>query len=335
MVQKLVTYLEMTAPDQLRPAAPAEGLEIARVTDPGRHAGRIRDLHDAIATPHHWSSLDRSPDGWKRLLGEPRFVHWIASVDGRDVGWAHLVSHDDGSVEIGSFGLRPDAVGRGYGGAFLTELVGEAWELPGGAARVWLHTSSWDHPHALANYRARGFAVSRLELQERHADSDERETRPVEEPPRFLVRPAVPQDAERVAALVGDLGYELPVAVAEERVGGLAASPRDLVAVAVEHLDEVVGLVSAHAVPMLAEPAGAFARIIALSVAPRVARSGVGRQLVGLVEYWARGRGIRLVEVSSGRRRERTAAHDFYRALGFEDTATHAVRYWKRLDGET
>jgi hypothetical protein len=33
-----------------------------------------------------------------------------------------------------------------------------------GTTRVWLHTCTLDGPHALANYRARGFDVSREDV---------------------------------------------------------------------------------------------------------------------------------------------------------------------------
>jgi hypothetical protein len=37
----------------------------------------------------------------------------------------------------------------------LSRAVVEAWSM--GATRVWLHTCTLDSPHALSNYRARGF----------------------------------------------------------------------------------------------------------------------------------------------------------------------------------
>jgi GNAT superfamily N-acetyltransferase len=65
------------------------------------------------------------------------------------------------------FGLVPEFVGRGFGGALLTFAVELAWDLEAVGApairRVWLHTSSRDHPHALRNYEARGFRPYRTE----------------------------------------------------------------------------------------------------------------------------------------------------------------------------
>jgi GNAT superfamily N-acetyltransferase len=69
------------------------------------------------------------------------------------------------------FGLVPEFVGRGFGGHLLTLGTRLAWETehPGGTAtrRVWLQTSSHDHPHALANYRRRGFRIFRTEQRRR------------------------------------------------------------------------------------------------------------------------------------------------------------------------
>ena len=65
------------------------------------------------------------------------------------------------------FGLVPAWVGRGYGGHLLTEGTRRVWAIrhPDGTPtrRVWLHTSTKDHPHALRNYQRRGFRVVRRE----------------------------------------------------------------------------------------------------------------------------------------------------------------------------
>lgn len=331
MVEKLVTYLEMTAPDQVRPARSIEGLDVIRVGDADVKMDRIPPLHDDIATPHLWSSLhnDWSSEQTRQILTAPGRSDWIAVTDGRDVGWGVLVLAG-GDVEIAAFGVRPAALGRGYGGAFLTVLLRTAWEKAPPGGRVWLHSSSWDHPNALRNYLARGFEVTRLELVEQTSPTDRTAT-PVDAAPRFLARPAIPMDAAAVADLLAALGYPLPVATVRERLARLSASRDDLVAVVAEDGEQVVGVVSAHVIPRFGETSHGFVRITALSVAPNSGRQGVGRRLVEFVEYFAATMGCDLIEVASGRRPERAAAHRFYPALGFVDTAGDAVRYWKNL----
>lgn len=334
MVEKLVTYFEMVRPEQLRPAPEIAELEVLRLSDAAAQAERIRLQHDAIATPHHWSSLARDwrSEATAEMLAAPGRSDWIATVAGRDVGWGALVE-EGGDVEIVAFGVRADAVGHGYGGAFLTALLRAAWARVEPGGRVWLHTSSWDHPNAEPNYVARGFTVERLELVEQESPS-ERTRIAVDAAPRFLVRPGVPVDAPGVAELLVALGYPLPVRAVRQRLSRFSTSHDDVVAVVTEDAARVVGVAGAHVVPSFAEERVGFLRITALSVAPDRERHGVGRRLVGFLEYAARERGCDLLEVSSGRRPDRAAAHRFYPALGFVDSGERAVRYWKELGAD-
>ena len=82
-------------------------------------------------------------------------------MQGTPAGYFELARRDAGQVEIAMFGLLPPFIGRGVGGALLTAALRRAWEE--GTRRVWLHTESSDHPHALANYQARGMRVYKTE----------------------------------------------------------------------------------------------------------------------------------------------------------------------------
>jgi GNAT superfamily N-acetyltransferase len=68
---------------------------------------------------------------------------------------------DQSGVEIAYFGLLPAFIGRGLGGALLTNAIEEAWQMS--PERVWVHTCTLDHPSALANYQARGMEVYKVE----------------------------------------------------------------------------------------------------------------------------------------------------------------------------
>ena len=72
---------------------------------------------------------------------------------------------DGPSIEIAYFGLLPDFIGRGLGGALLTNAIEQAWSRRDGIAptRVWVHTCNRDHPQALANYQARGFVIYKID----------------------------------------------------------------------------------------------------------------------------------------------------------------------------
>ena len=157
----VVTYLEMTAAEQLRPSSfPPEAIELR----PERDTFLIRSIHDRVAAPHHWSSLKWSDDHWRTQLARPDLHHWIAWVDDEPCGLLVLRTPTNGDYEIDTFGLVPEWVGRRFGGPFLTLAVRIAWDK--GATRIWLHTSSLDHPNAIHNYERRGFRPFRPETRD-------------------------------------------------------------------------------------------------------------------------------------------------------------------------
>jgi len=120
-------------------------------------AGTNRDLNDAVRSGRFREDLLARLNLWTFALPalKERPEDMEPNID------FELDRHDDGSVEIAYFGLRPEFIGRGIGKAMLTRAADEAWAL--GADRVWLHTCTLDSAHALPNYLARGFTQFRRE----------------------------------------------------------------------------------------------------------------------------------------------------------------------------
>ncbi|WP_328442993.1 GNAT family N-acetyltransferase [Amycolatopsis sp. NBC_00438] len=151
-MEEIVTQLEMTAADQLNPAPPVDGVTLRAV----EASPLIRDLHVRIGTPYRWPSAERTGDDWARWLAEPHRSYRLVEYRGVVAGAADFEPQAGDDVEITTFGLLPEFVGKGLGGYALTLVVAAAWTVPG-ARRVWLHTSTLDHPNALPNYLRRGF----------------------------------------------------------------------------------------------------------------------------------------------------------------------------------
>jgi GNAT superfamily N-acetyltransferase len=171
IVDQTITYLEMRSPDDLVPGRPPpEPMELEHVD-----AAAVGTFHAAvlrIGEPHDWTTPSgRSEDQWRARLARPEVRAWIAGVGGEVAGVIELELHAEGEVEITMFGLVPEMVGRGFGGHLLTLATRLAWEArlagDGPNRRVWLHTSSLDHPHALLNYERRGFRAFRTERRPR------------------------------------------------------------------------------------------------------------------------------------------------------------------------
>ncbi len=96
----------------------------------------------------------------------------MIEINGEIGGFFELEYHGKGDCEITVFGLVPELVGNGFGGHALTVCTKESWNVNSDKnpdvpivgdgqkiTRVWLHTCTLDHPHALQNYLSRGFVL--------------------------------------------------------------------------------------------------------------------------------------------------------------------------------
>jgi GNAT superfamily N-acetyltransferase len=161
MARAVRTYLEMTDPSALDGAsAPEPGAAVERVEN--APPSLWRSLYSEVGREYHWvDRLAWTDDEIRTYLGDPALELWVLRVGGETAGYFELRQYPDAAVEIAYFGLLPAFVGRGFGRFLLTRAVERAWAR--GAVRVWLHTSSLDHPSALPNYLARGFSVWKQE----------------------------------------------------------------------------------------------------------------------------------------------------------------------------
>lgn len=164
------TYtLEMLSPDDLR---------LVRLSLPGLRIERMRIslpefnkfLHTLVGYDYRWGGrTDWGKDEWTAYASRDELQTWVAYIDGTPAGYCEMEKSPAGEVEIKSFGLLPAFIGQGLGGHLLTVAVELAWapaEDGGmGATRVWLHTCTHDHPHALQNYLARGFRIQKTEIE--------------------------------------------------------------------------------------------------------------------------------------------------------------------------
>ena len=168
----VTTYLEMRSPEQLRPKRCADArFQIREQKEPNWVFNR--DLYFAVG--EQWQWIDKRPwidEQWKEYAAAPELRTFAAYYDDVLAGYYELrcESEPDGrnaAVEIAYFGLLPEFIGRGLGGALLTSAIEEGWspESIRGIApkRVWVHTCNRDHPQALANYQARGMVVYKIE----------------------------------------------------------------------------------------------------------------------------------------------------------------------------
>ncbi len=163
-----ITFLEMRDPSCLVPAGSSSPFELRPVREPCPALNRF--LYAEVGGPWRWTDrLSWDEAAWMRWLDRPQLETWLAMVNGNPIGYAELEGEGD-EVQIAYFGLLPQFIGRGFGGALLTRVVERAWAM--GAERVWVHTCSLDHPAALANYEKRGFRRYRENVVEAWGPSE-------------------------------------------------------------------------------------------------------------------------------------------------------------------
>ena len=147
--------------------------------------------------------------------------------------------------------------------------------------------------------------------------------------PRPKVREAKPSDAPRLAELIRFLaaGIDAKSAIDEKSVRrNLKALNKVGELPLVATLDkQVVGLIGRHRMVSV-HRAAPLGRIPVLVVAKGAQGQGIGRLLIEAVEKWCREGGCEFTEVTSND--SLTAAHAFYRHMGYKRTS---IRFIKKL----
>ena len=158
-----IYYLEMTDVDQLQPSQQVvEGFGIEQARIP--YGALNRFFYQVIGDAWSWRVRLSWTDGeWQAYAERPGLETWISYVQGTPAGYFEVDRQAGAQTQIAMFGVLPPFIGRGVGGAQLTAALRQAWTRE--TARVWLHTASSDHPHALANYQARGMRLYKTETR--------------------------------------------------------------------------------------------------------------------------------------------------------------------------
>lgn len=85
------------------------------------------------------------------LSGNKSFITLISN--GEPAGFC-IINFDNNNIEY--FGLLPDFINQGLGECFLNNCVAHAAQK---TDKLWLYTTNFDHPRALATYKSVGFNI--------------------------------------------------------------------------------------------------------------------------------------------------------------------------------
>ena len=132
---------------------------------------------------------------------------------------------------------------------------------------------------------------------------------------KYYIRRCMVSDTDRIYELCFDiLGYKFPKEQVEKNIRRLIGSKDNLLLVAVDESDYVIGFMHANDHnPIYAPP---MKNIMALAVDEDYRGNGIGHMLLEAAEEWARQTGASGLRVNSGVEQKR--ALGFYKSLGFE-----------------
>jgi GNAT superfamily N-acetyltransferase len=158
----ITSYLELDV-DSFQPAFITDDrMVIQQVIAPDIRYYRF--MYNCVGEQCNWTDrLLLNDDDIRDILEDPNMSMYVLYYDGAPAGYIELVRRDEETTEIKYFGLREPFWGRGLGKHLLSWGVATAMEE--GADRIILDTCNLDGPHALANYKKRGFRVYKVTEQ--------------------------------------------------------------------------------------------------------------------------------------------------------------------------
>ena len=155
-------YLEMLSPHQLNAKMLPDSLNIVECEQPQYELNRF--LYQLVGDSWDWGDLDTyTNEQWQARVEDVALRTWIAYYRGSIAGYYELYRPDGVNTEIKYFGLSRENIGKGFGGALLSQAITSAWKWLG-TQRVWVHTCTLDHPSALKNYLSRGMTIYKQEM---------------------------------------------------------------------------------------------------------------------------------------------------------------------------
>ena len=141
---------------------PSNNFDVRLVNPPDFQLNKF--FYKQIGKKHRW--VDRliwNENQWIRYISNPNVKTYILQ-DGNNLAgyFEQIFDQKKLEYEIAYFGILQDYVGKRLGGYLLSEAIKKSFLM--GANRVWVHTCSLDHKHALKNYLSRGMQIFKSEI---------------------------------------------------------------------------------------------------------------------------------------------------------------------------
>ena len=155
-------YLEINSIQNLSEVSkPSSGLNIILIEKPDFQLNKF--FYKEVGKKYRWiDRLSWTEKKWIKYVRSPNVKTHVLKEDQNLAGYFEQIFHNEkNDCEIAYFGVLEEFIGKKYGGYLLSEAIKKSFKL--GAGRVWAHTCSLDHKHALENYKSRGMKIFKSE----------------------------------------------------------------------------------------------------------------------------------------------------------------------------
>jgi GNAT superfamily N-acetyltransferase len=161
-IAAVVTHLRMLAPPAPRPTRHDKRWSLRRVCRPS--TDWYGELYRRVGENWLWfSRLTLAPSALEMILEHPRVEVYSLMHDGRDDALMELDFRVEGQCELAFFGVAPALIGQGAGRLLMNHAIARAWDRP--IICFWVHTCTFDHPHALDFYLRSGFRPFKRQIE--------------------------------------------------------------------------------------------------------------------------------------------------------------------------
>ncbi len=155
-------YLEINSPEEINISNnPQSSCKIEKKNPPDFQINKF--FYKQIGKSYRW--IDRliwSDTQWVNYTNNSNLETYIMSENEELIGFFELLFHPETkNCEVAYFGILDQYIGKKYGSYLLSEALKLGFR--NNTKKVWLHTCSLDHKHALKNYLGRGMKVFKSE----------------------------------------------------------------------------------------------------------------------------------------------------------------------------
>ncbi len=164
MTEKVTrNYLEINSLEELKEGKkPSDGYSLNLIDPIDFQLNKF--FYKNVGKNHKW--IDRlvwSEDKWIKYLSEDKVKTYVLKYKKDLVGFFELIYHKENKeAEIAYFGILEEYQNKKLGSYLLSEAIKKSFESR--IKRIWLHTCSLDHEHALNNYLSRGMKIFKTEI---------------------------------------------------------------------------------------------------------------------------------------------------------------------------